>query len=390
MNANASLATLGVVLFIGCATAVDGPRPPGARSDVSSDAGKGVGGANSASGSGGGATAGGASGRGAAAGAPGTSVGAGGAPAGGADGGVGAGASGASGGAGRAGGAAGVGGFGGAGGAGISTGTGGSSGLCNPAAVVRGAFSLLTYNVAGLPEGISQSHPLFNLQKISPLLNGYNLAVVQENFTFQDYPQKLRSAANHPYKSTPKPAAGGTDLGDGLNYFSELCFEDTKLYREAWKQCFGQLSNSSDCLTSKGFAVVEVHLARGVAIDLYDVHMDAGGASQDVTARAAQVEQLLARIASQSAGRAIIVGGDTNMGGNEAALAELLTTAKLSDSCRTLSCGDERIDRIMFRSSTTLELKPSKYRIATEFVDGSGQPLSDHEAVAVDFEWQSR
>ncbi|HEX9297827.1 MAG TPA: hypothetical protein VF881_18430 [Polyangiaceae bacterium] len=143
-------------------------------------------------------------------------------------------------------------------------------------------------------------------------------------------------------------------------------------------------------MTSKGFAVVEVQVAPGVAIDVYDLHMDAGGASQDVAARAAQVDQLLARIASQSVGRAIIVAGDTNMGGNEAALAELLTNAKLTDSCRALSCGDERIDRIMFRSSMTLDLKPSNYRIASEFVDGSGQALSDHEAVAVDFVWHSR
>jgi len=262
--------------------------------------------------------------------------------------------------------------------------------ICSAPEGTNGAFSVLTYNVAGLPQGISQSNPIANLQLISPLLNRYDVAVVQENFTFEDYPQRLRSGSNHPYISTQKPAAGGTDMGDGLNDFSRLCFQHQDLVREAWQQCFGVFTNASDCLTSKGFSVIEIHLARGVVVELYDLHMDAGGAPEDIAARASQAVQLVAKIAARSAGKALIVAGDTNMRASEPALDTLLRDAGLTDSCRELMCADERIDRVMYRSSAELTLTPSNWRIATEFVDGSNLALSDHLAVAVDFAWRTR
>jgi endonuclease/exonuclease/phosphatase (EEP) superfamily protein YafD len=132
-----------------------------------------------------------------------------------------------------------------------------------------------------------------------------------------------------------------------------------------------------------------VELADNVVIDLYDLHMDAGGAAEDEASRSAQVEQLLLQLAARSVGRAIIVAGDTNMDENEDPLDRLLEGGELTDSCRAVSCGDERIDRIFFRNSATLQLAPSGWRTADEFIDGSGQPLSDHRAVAVDFTWQS-
>ena len=49
--------------------------------------------------------------------------------------------------------------------------------------------------------------------------------------------------------------------------------------------------------------------------------------------------------------------------------------------------GPENIDRILYRSSSTLYLEASLWEIATEFVDGSGTPLSDHEAIHVEMNW---
>ena len=360
-----------------------------------SDDGGGGGGSGGASGSSGG-SAGSSAGSG---GSGGSAGGSGGAAGSGASGGAaGSGGSGGSaGGSGSAGaaGAAGSAGSGGSAGAAGSAGSGGSAGgpvmtTCAPAAATSGNFTMLTYNVAGLPQGISMSNPEVNLPLISPLLNSYTIVAAQENFTFSDYPQKLRSAATHMYISTPKPAGGGSDLGDGLNRFSDICFQDQDLHREAWTDCFGTLTNGADCLTSKGFSVVEHHLADGVVIDIYNLHMDAGGSVDDQAARANQVDQILADIATRSANEAIIVAGDTNLGASEPPLDKLLNDAGLTDTCRALSCGDERIDRIMFRSSTNLTLTPSNWRIATEFVDGGGTDLSDHKAVAVDFAWQTQ
>ena len=47
-------------------------------------------------------------------------------------------------------------------------------------------FLLLTYNVAGLPEGISSSHPRTNIPQISPMLNEFGIVLVQEDFSYHD------------------------------------------------------------------------------------------------------------------------------------------------------------------------------------------------------------
>ena len=45
-----------------------------------------------------------------------------------------------------------------------------------------GSFTALSYNVAGLPELISGSEPQTNSPLISPLLNAYDLVLVQESW----------------------------------------------------------------------------------------------------------------------------------------------------------------------------------------------------------------
>ena len=55
-----------------------------------------------------------------------------------------------------------------------------------------GSFTALTYNVAGLPEQISGSSPEANSPLISPLLNGYDLVLLQEDWV--DVFQPLRDA----------------------------------------------------------------------------------------------------------------------------------------------------------------------------------------------------
>src|SRR3569832_641209 len=48
-----------------------------------------------------------------------------------------------------------------------------------------GRFSLLTYNVAGLPELVSGSDPEVNEGLIRPLLYHYDVALVQEAFSYR-------------------------------------------------------------------------------------------------------------------------------------------------------------------------------------------------------------
>lgn len=268
----------------------------------------------------------------------------------------------------------------GAGGAGGQAGGGGIGGG-GPSA---GDFSVLSYNVAALPQFISGSDPILNIPQISPLLNLYDLALVQEDFAYQ---QQLRANAQHPYQSVPL-APNGIDWGDGLNRFSIFPFVDFE--RHAWLVCNGIFDQKNDCLTEKGFSVGLHTLAPGVEVDIYNSHFDAGGSDGDHAAREAQTQQLLDMIAARSAGRAVIVAGDTNMReSSEYILQMLLTGAALEDACRALSCGDDyRLDRVMFRSSATVALAPTSWQLDPNFVDGNGDPLSDHEPVGVTMHWE--
>ena len=118
--------------------------------------------------------------------------------------------------------------------------------------------------------------------------------------------------------------------------------------------------------------------------------MDAGWAEEDGAARSAQVEQLIAAIERDSQEQAVIVGGDTNILRRERRLLERLERALgLSDACTETRCPEPaRIDRVLYRSSKQLRLRPMHWRIASEFVDDAGRPLSDHLPVAVRFVWQ--
>ena len=253
-----------------------------------------------------------------------------------------------------------------------------------------GTLALLTYNVAGLPWGLSQSDPAKNTPLISPLLNAYALALMQEDFAFTT---QLASQALHPYKSTPGTPAPGTFMNDGLTRFSD--YKLTGHTRVKWTACNGIVDQANDCLASKGFSVAVTALGPDAEVDVYNLHMDAGNSSGDLTARAAQVDQLLLEIASRSAGRAIIVAGDTNINPsknteNAQMLAKLLLQAQLTDACVHTACGDtDRIDRVMYRSSATVKLEALSWKIDTTFVDSAGNDLSDHKAVGVEMAWEA-
>lgn len=254
--------------------------------------------------------------------------------------------------------------------------------------VTSGAFRALTYNVAGLPEGINEDQtPTVNIPKISPKLNAYDLVLVQEDFA---YTQELREAVEHPYESYPLEHEERF-VNDGLNRFSTLPF-GPEVTRVRWVACNGTTDGSGDCLANKGFSIASHELAAGVSLTVVNLHAEAGGGPDDVSARTAGYEQLAAYLNEHHAGEALLVAGDTNLHGfdedDEPVLQQLLDDAGLTDTCRALSCGEEHIDRFLFRSSDELELALSGWAVAEEMVDEEGAPLSDHPAIRVDVAWR--
>jgi endonuclease/exonuclease/phosphatase (EEP) superfamily protein YafD len=105
-----------------------------------------------------------------------------------------------------------------------------------------------------------------------------------------------------------------------------------------------------------------------------------------------QTEQLLETIRTRSAGKAVIVAGDTNLKRSRPddveSLEHLLSEANMQVACLFLNCAQETIDRVLFRSSDSISLVPVFWDHPPQFVDMEGHDLSDHKPVAVRFRWE--
>jgi endonuclease/exonuclease/phosphatase family metal-dependent hydrolase len=251
-------------------------------------------------------------------------------------------------------------------------------------ALRQGQLSVLTYNVAGLPEGLSNVRPTQTLPLVGALLSKFDLVLVQEDFA---YPELLRKQLRLPYRSAPFVRGQALHFGDGLSLFSKLPLGDVK--RTAWATCHGVYDSYSDCLTPKGFAFTRVELTPGTSVDVYDAHLDAGPGSGDKAARAAQLEQLLRALREQSADRALVLGGDFNLTGAEVSgFRRRMTELGIVDACDALGCGQERrLDRVLLRSGGAVTLKAKAWRVVPGFRDGQGRALSDHEPVLATIGW---
>lgn len=261
----------------------------------------------------------------------------------------------------------------------------------NEPAPISGQFTTLSYNVAGLPEGISSSHPALYSSHISPLLNEFDIVHVQEDFCYHD---SLLLYNTHPYVTTPMPCVPD---GDGLNTFAD--FPIHNLVRQAWVTCFGP-----DCLTPKGFSYSQIEIADGFFIDFYNVHCDAGSTDSDFTARRGNIRQLCNYMETHSQGQAVVVMGDFNSRyTREADTIRALQVLNFTDAwiqlirngnvpsygenlkdCEPLETGYdcEGIDKIFYRSSAQIKLLPVEFRRGDDdrftYNGIDSLPLSDH------------
>ena len=258
--------------------------------------------------------------------------------------------------------------------------------LADLPAGVAGSFQVITYNIAGLPDFLSRSHPSVNVPHMGPLLSDYDIALVQEDFA---YSEQLSHRVSLPFKSDPW-AGGLLEMGDGLNRFSRLPF--LELHHEPWNACNGYFTDRNDCLAAKGFSTAIHYLGQNTMVEVYNLHMDAGITPADRKARLAQVKQLLAALREYSSHRAVIVAGDTNLWSEDKmTLRDLLQAAGLRDTCEVAGCPEKQRDRdkILYRSGQDLELTPMDWRVDHRFVDEQGRALSDHQPIAVKFHWKS-
>ncbi|KAF8428535.1 endonuclease/Exonuclease/phosphatase [Tirmania nivea] len=272
---------------------------------------------------------------------------------------------------------------------------------------IRGTFSVLSYNIAGLPEPLSSSNPVNNTPIISSRVNQYDIVHVQEDFAYHDL---LLKEDKHPFQTK---TTGNVPYGSGLNTLSQYPFSDLK--RITWAACW---IGDGDCLTPKGFTSMRVNIAPGVMIDMYNLHGEAGNGEKDSLARRLGFQQLRKYLDAESTGQPVILFGDTNCrytakdpilrltegdDGLTDVWVQLLRGGSPPESgTPSVECPFpnpnpgtpvdttcELIDKILYRSSPLVRLNPQQYlNEDLNFLAPSGGSLSDHYPVTASFTWE--
>ncbi|NOY25589.1 MAG: hypothetical protein GXP62_06920 [Oligoflexia bacterium] len=257
-----------------------------------------------------------------------------------------------------------------------------------PQAASSGSLRTLTYNVHGLPPGITGDDTPARMTQIAPLLTDYDLLGLQEDWQADNHETLTQNAVqpvvewfDQVLDDTRFYGAGLTTLGPGT---------ETLLIQQHYTQCNGVLDSSSDCLASKGFQLTRLDLGQA-EIDVYVTHLDAGGGEDDAAARQAQVIELLAAMDDNSADRPVVFLGDTNLSGDDpqdTPLIEQLDAAGLRNACTEVGCAEpDRIDRILVRDGGGVVVTVDDWSVQAQFVDDQGVALSDHDAIAATLSW---
>ncbi|MFF4119944.1 jacalin-like lectin [Streptomyces sp. NPDC001714] len=284
---------------------------------------------------------------------------------------------------------------------------GGLTATATPAAAAgSGTFSVLSYNVAGLPEGLSSAPTPRDTSttEIGKRIAPYDIVNVQEDFNYHAY---LYATDTHPYRTA---TSGGAGIGSGLNTVSAYDWDEDDFQRVGWNSC--QI-DSGDCLTPKGFTFMRERLAEGVYVDFYNLHTNAGTNDGDEASRADNLSQLTAFISTHSAGNAVVVMGDTNTRYTRSAdtIAEFASANGLTDAWVQLIRGGsapakgsdalvcdqsgatvpntcEVVDKVLYRSSKLVNLNATSYNNEhAKFLTSDGLMLSDHDPITVGFSW---
>ena len=254
----------------------------------------------------------------------------------------------------------------------------------------EGSLRLLTYNVAGLPDGLSSADGdgIDRMTQIRPLLNDFDVVGLQEDFIEENHVIVTDTTHDTVKWFDSLNDWGKPFLGSGLSMLSrDLVVVD--YFEEHYTACHGVLDGASDCLASKGFQVLRVQVGEH-EIDLYNTHHEAGGGAEDDAARSTQVDQVLPAL-GQLAGRAVLFMGDSNLRWSDPEDADDLqryADIGLIDACDATNCPEgDHIDRF----HRAPRMWPWRYRlVARHHLCGQRRRrLSDHPAIGVTLSWST-
>lgn len=269
-----------------------------------------------------------------------------------------------------------------------------------------GEFNVTTYNVDGFPHSIG-GNTNNEFKQIMYKLNDapLDMVLLQEVF-IEDKHDKIRdklSENTYPYRS--KHFRGGvSSFGDGLIRLSRFPFDKSDGFkRKEWPECGGV-----DCYTEKGFSFQRHYITAEFVLDVYNLHVDAGGQEEDIKAKRKSMEYLAEYIKQHSGDNAIIIAGDYNLGWHDpdnrdkaddfrAIVDGFLTQTQTQFVCELTTgnldiCGEvfNKPDHIAFKSGKYFELIPTSLEYLRYFVDDKGKDLSDHLPLKANFSWYKK
>ncbi|KAI1381298.1 endonuclease exonuclease phosphatase family protein [Hypoxylon crocopeplum] len=261
-------------------------------------------------------------------------------------------------------------------------------------------------NVAGLPAFLNGNEvpgdKTTNSQTIGAKFAQYDYDIihVQEDFNYHAY---VYETDTHPYRTA---TSGGVPFGSGLNSLSNFDWIDFE--RVEWDTCSD--ASGSDCLTPKGYTFMRAAIDDGVYVDVYNLHTDAGTEDDDITARAANLQQVADAIDVRSIGNAVLVFGDTNsrytragdgtlvfseQNGLTDPWVELVRGGTVPDTetiCENPSTTNtcETVDKVFYRGSPLVDVSATYWSYeSAKFLQANGSILSDHNPVTVNFTWSA-
>lgn len=307
-------------------------------------------------------------------------------------------------------------------------------------------LSVATINIDGLPKKIL----VFNVKPNGPGAEGtsrigkylktknYDIACLQEDFNYHDM---LTPWLEDDFTFDAWTGAVGIDIPgkkidflhlqneqfecDGLGAVWKKSIYLASSERHAWESVFGKFSHGGDALVTKGYRRMELTLASGARIVVYNMHMDAsskddekdGTGQQDRDARLSEWRQLLGDVLAHIDTRPIIVMGDMNSYYcRDQVKAEFIDKinetgrAKASDVWVELErngvypapkeggvystvpgniLDGELFDKIIYINPVNgTKLKPLSYHMDVDGYMYEGKPLGDHYPVSATFEVQ--
>lgn len=293
-----------------------------------------------------------------------------------------------------------------------------------PALAQNGAVTLrvLSLNIHGLPGFIAKDDPEKRIPVIARKTGAFDIALLQEDFSHQalidaDAKHGIIVRGNGPsgsvnVKGVQVPvetlgsvlgAAGGGGQGSGwMGALTGLATTAAQPFgsgltmiadpavarvlaeqRMAFGMCEGYLGAAQDCFAEKGVLMVRLRLTNGAEIDVYDTHLEAGGGGADQDIRVKQLSMIADFMKRNSAGRAVVFGGDFNLDWKNKAHRQAMKTFLDATGLERVDTGQggRQIDYILVRSGSTATVSVRKAEVADGF-QHEGKPLSDHPPLA--------